>query len=61
MRTLARALVSIGMMTPGVQAAAGELAVQAVAAGRAITVESRQAWIDGGFGRLSVGAASDTF
>jgi hypothetical protein len=56
-----RVLSSIGLIAAAAHAAAGDLAVQAVAAGRAITVESRVAWIDGRFGRLTEGRRPDTF
>lgn len=42
-------------------AAAGELDVRGVAAGRGIAVESREAWIDGGFGRLTEGESETGF
>jgi hypothetical protein len=61
MPTFVRVLSSIGLIAAAAHAAAGDLAVQAVAAGRAITVESREAWIDGGFGRLTEGRRPDTF
>jgi hypothetical protein len=58
---LPRALSSIGLIAVATQAAGGELAVQAVGAFRAIAVESREAWIDGGFGRLTEGRRPDAF
>jgi len=61
MHTFVRALSSIGLIAAAAPAAAGDLTVQAVGAGRAIAVESREAWIDGGFGRLTEGRRPDTF
>jgi hypothetical protein len=60
MRRLTPALVSV-LAAAAAEARAGDLAVHAVAAGRAIAVESREAWIDGGFGRLSEGRNPDAF
>jgi hypothetical protein len=40
---------------------AGELRLEGVAAARGVYVEGRQAWIDGGFGRLTEGGAADAF
>ena len=41
--------------------AAGELELRGVAAGRGIAIESREAWIDGGFGRLTEGESETGF
>jgi len=61
MLTLARALASIGLIAVVAEAGAGDFTVHGVAAGRGIAVESREAWIDGGFGRLTEGRRADDF
>jgi len=55
---LALALAEIGLTA---DAGAGDFEVHGVAAGRAIAVESREAWIDGGFGRLTEGRRAFDF
>jgi hypothetical protein len=42
-------------------ARAGDLALHGAAAARGLAVESREAWIDGGFGRLTEGRGANAF
>ena len=56
--TLALALAEIGLTA---DAGAGDFKLHGVAAGRAIAVKSREAWIDGGFGRLTEGQRASDF
>jgi hypothetical protein len=55
-RALACALLALGP-----RAAAGELELHGFGAARGIEVESRSAWIDGGFGRLTEGEGAAAF
>jgi len=55
---LALACVAVGVASI---ALGGELSVHGVAAGRGLEVESRSAWIDGGFGRLTEGEGRNAF
>lgn len=48
-----------GLAVPG--AAAGELKLLGAASGRGVAVESRKAWIDGGYGRLTEGGSARGF
>ncbi len=62
MLTLDRALGTA--LLAGVAAAplaASDFSVRGIAAGRAIAALSREAWIDGGFGRLTEGRQADAF
>jgi hypothetical protein len=61
MTRLGSALAAAGLVVIGSDTCAGDWAVHAVAAGRAIAVESREAWTDGGFGRLTEGRRADDF
>ena len=61
MASLPRILAPLAAVALARLGGAADLAVHAVAAGRAISVESREAWIDGGFGRLSEGRRPDAF
>ena len=61
MTRLGRALATVGLVVVGDDTRAGDWTVHAVAAGRAIAVESREPWIDGGFGRLTEGRGPDAF
>ncbi len=45
----------------GASSVAGELKLQGLAAGRAVAVKSRSAWIDGGYGRLTEGGSVQDF
>lgn len=60
-RAPTRIAVLIGPFACAAAGAAGELDVRGVAAGRGIAVESREAWIDGGFGRLTEGESDSGF
>ena len=51
----------LALVAAGAWAGAGELSVHAVAAGRALSVESRETWLAGGFGRLTEGRDPEAF
>jgi hypothetical protein len=53
------ALAGLSLLSP--LSHAGELTLHGVAAGRGMQVESRTAWISGGFGRLTEGEGRDAF
>jgi len=62
MLTLARALATLVLTAVAAgTTGAGDFTVQGIAAGRPIAVESREAWIDGGFGRLTEGRRAEGF
>ncbi|HEX9186909.1 MAG TPA: hypothetical protein VGB87_07550 [Vicinamibacteria bacterium] len=51
-----RLVASLALLAGAAPATAGELRLHAVGAARGMAVESRTAWIDGGFGRLTEGS-----
>ena len=59
--TPGRLLAACALLGSASLAGAGDLVVHGVAAARGIDVESRQAWIDGGFGRLTEGDSADAW
>jgi hypothetical protein len=56
-----RAALACPLLTLAGLSGAGELELQGVVAGRGLAVESREAWLDGGFGRLTEGRRPDVF
>lgn len=60
MRSLPR-IASLAALALARAAAGGEVSLDGVLAGRGVAVESRPAWIDGGYGRLSEGRDPDAF
>ena len=56
-----RVLLACALLGCAPLAGAGDFVVHGVVAGRGIEVESRTAWIDGGFGRLTEGEAADAW
>ena len=56
-----RAALACALAALGPACAAGELELHGVGAVRGLEVESRPAWIDGGFGRLTEGEGASAF
>src|SRR6185295_2797767 len=61
MPSLGRPALALACLACAARVEPGELALHGVAAGRVMEVESRTAWIDGGFGRLSEGDGRESF
>ena len=61
MASLPRTIAPFAVLVLARLAGAGDLAAHGVLAGRGIAVDSRAAWIDGGFGRLTEGRRANAF
>jgi hypothetical protein len=56
-----RVVAALLCLAPGPAARCGEIALQGLAAGRGVAVESRDPWINGAFGRLAEGGDATGF